>query len=191
MLLARIVGTTTVDEPFSGVDAPTQAIVLDILERLRQQLLNTYRSYLRAEQRAHDLADGLGAGGEGGDELGSLFADEGFAIEEDAATTEQARAFNAMSTRLRETVRSREQLLLDVSHELKTPLTRIKVALELGRADMPAVVRRNVGELEMFRHPGASAVVLGTRYGTNRSSGPRSPSFLASPGSTSAASPWT
>jgi signal transduction histidine kinase len=39
-------------------------------------------------------------------------------------------------------------LLLDVSHELKTPLTRLKVALELGKDNLPTVVRRNVGEME-------------------------------------------
>ena len=42
------------------------------------------------------------------------------------------RSFNAMSTGLREMLRSREQLLLDVSHELRSPLTRIKVALEMA-----------------------------------------------------------
>lgn len=44
---------------------------------------------------------------------------------------ELARAFNAMSTRLEEMARAREQLLLDVSHELRSPLTRLKVALEM------------------------------------------------------------
>lgn len=40
-------------------------------------------------------------------------------------------AFNHMVGRVREMVRSRDQLLLDVSHELRSPLTRMKVALEL------------------------------------------------------------
>ena len=48
-----------------------------------------------------------------GDELGDL-----------------ARTFNGMRERIRAMIRSREQLLLDVSHELRSPLTRIKVALE-------------------------------------------------------------
>jgi signal transduction histidine kinase len=39
-------------------------------------------------------------------------------------------SFNGMKNRLKEMLRSREQLLLDVSHELRSPLTRIKVALE-------------------------------------------------------------
>jgi signal transduction histidine kinase len=40
-------------------------------------------------------------------------------------------AFNEMVARVREMVRARDQLLLDVSHELRSPLTRMKVALEL------------------------------------------------------------
>lgn len=48
-----------------------------------------------------------------GDELGDL-----------------ARSFNEMRERIRAMLRSREQLLLDVSHELRSPLARMKVALE-------------------------------------------------------------
>ncbi len=40
-------------------------------------------------------------------------------------------AFNRMAGRVREMVRARDQLLLDVSHELRSPLTRLKVALAL------------------------------------------------------------
>ena len=40
-------------------------------------------------------------------------------------------AFNQMVQRVREMVQARDQLLLDVSHELRSPLTRMKVALEL------------------------------------------------------------
>jgi signal transduction histidine kinase len=40
-------------------------------------------------------------------------------------------AFNAMAARVKEMVRARDQLLQDVSHELRSPLTRLKVALAL------------------------------------------------------------
>jgi signal transduction histidine kinase len=39
-------------------------------------------------------------------------------------------AFNDMIKRVREMIKARDQLLLDVSHELRSPMTRIKVALE-------------------------------------------------------------
>lgn len=41
-----------------------------------------------------------------------------------------ADAFNSMTVRIRQMLHSREQLLLNVSHELRSPLTRMKVALE-------------------------------------------------------------
>jgi signal transduction histidine kinase len=40
-------------------------------------------------------------------------------------------AFNRMAGRVKEMVQARDQLLLDVSHELRSPLTRLKVALAL------------------------------------------------------------
>lgn len=39
-------------------------------------------------------------------------------------------AINDMAKRIKEMIQSRDQLLLDVSHELRSPITRIKVALE-------------------------------------------------------------
>ena len=41
-----------------------------------------------------------------------------------------AKAFNDMTDRIRGMLHTKEQLLLDVSHELRSPLTRVKVALE-------------------------------------------------------------
>jgi signal transduction histidine kinase len=41
-----------------------------------------------------------------------------------------AEAFNDMTERIREMLQAKEQLLLDVSHEMRSPLTRMKVALE-------------------------------------------------------------
>jgi signal transduction histidine kinase len=74
--------------------------------------------------------------------------DHGVAIRGRGELSELSTAFNDMTGRIREMIKAREQLLLDVSHELKTPLTRLKVALELGKDNLPAVVRRNVGEME-------------------------------------------
>lgn len=46
-----------------------------------------------------------------------------------------AEAFNAMVGRVRDMVRARDQLLLDVSHELRSPIARMRVALELPPDD--------------------------------------------------------
>ena len=60
-----------------------------------------------------------------------------------------AEAFDRMVGRVREMVRSRDRLLLDVSHELRSPLTRMKVALELGGDDaMKRRLEPNVAEME-------------------------------------------
>lgn len=43
---------------------------------------------------------------------------------------ELARSFNSMAKRIQKMIQARDQLLLDASHELRSPLTRVKVALE-------------------------------------------------------------
>jgi signal transduction histidine kinase len=90
------------------------------------------------------LADGVGRLSEGdfdvavptrsGDEFGAL-----------------TDAFNRMVGRVREMIGARERLLRDVSHELRSPLTRLKVALELV-ADpvMKARMAADVVEMEIM-----------------------------------------
>ncbi len=58
-------------------------------------------------------------------------------------------AFNQMVGRVGDMVRARDQLLLDVSHELRSPLTRMKVALELCANDgHTARLKATVSEME-------------------------------------------
>ena len=60
-----------------------------------------------------------------------------------------AQAFNAMARRLDRLLRSKEQLLLDVSHELRSPITRLKVQLEfLEDAEARESLRADVVEME-------------------------------------------
>jgi signal transduction histidine kinase len=60
-----------------------------------------------------------------------------------------AQAFNEMTERIREMLHARERLMLDLSHELRSPLTRLKVALEF-LPDDPArdSIRQDVAEME-------------------------------------------
>ncbi|MCS6990182.1 MAG: ATP-binding protein [Chloroherpetonaceae bacterium] len=61
---------------------------------------------------------------------------------------ELADSFNAMSKRIAETLQRERELLLDVSHELRSPLTRMKVALELlPDGEAKAQIQRDVNEL--------------------------------------------
>jgi signal transduction histidine kinase len=60
-------------------------------------------------------------------------------------------AFNQMVGRVKDMIRARDQLLLDVSHELRSPLTRLKVALELvGDPGMRARMVADVAEMEIM-----------------------------------------
>lgn len=48
-----------------------------------------------------------------------------------------ARDFNAMADRIEELLKGQRRLLADVSHELRSPLTRLGVGLELARRNIP------------------------------------------------------
>ena len=57
--------------------------------------------------------------------------------------------FNRMADRVQEMLRSKEQLLLDVSHELRSPLTRLKLALEMTPpGEMRESMGRDIVEME-------------------------------------------
>jgi signal transduction histidine kinase len=60
-------------------------------------------------------------------------------------------AFNQMVNRVKEMIQARDQLLLDVSHELRSPLTRMKVALALLPEDEnKASLDTDINEMEMM-----------------------------------------
>ena len=62
---------------------------------------------------------------------------------------ELAEAFNTMARRLTELLKSKEHLLLDMSHELRSPLTRIKVQLEFVKdEEIREALRADVQEME-------------------------------------------
>ncbi len=60
-----------------------------------------------------------------------------------------ARAFNQMTGRVQQMMDDRERLLADVSHELRSPLARIKVALELlPEGDKRDAIGQDIREME-------------------------------------------
>lgn len=60
-----------------------------------------------------------------------------------------AEGFNNMTDRIRDMLRTKEQLLLDVSHELRSPLTRAKVALEfLSEGKARDSIAGDISEME-------------------------------------------
>jgi len=60
-------------------------------------------------------------------------------------------AFNRMVGRIKDMIRTREQLLVDVSHELRSPLSRLKVAVQfVGEADIRARMVADLGALDIM-----------------------------------------
>ncbi len=77
-----------------------------------------------------------------------------------------AGAFNAMTGRIKEMLHARERLLLDVSHELRSPITRMKVALEF----MPATpvtdgMQADIHDMEVMISDILETQRLGSPYG--------------------------
>jgi signal transduction histidine kinase len=62
-----------------------------------------------------------------------------------------ADGYNTMTARIRTMLHAKEQLLLDVSHELRSPLTRMKVALEMSVDDpVKEPLRDDIREMEIM-----------------------------------------
>lgn len=60
-------------------------------------------------------------------------------------------SFNSMTNRIGDMIRSRDQLLRDVSHELRSPLTRIKIGLELLEdSEIKKGILSDVSEVNMM-----------------------------------------
>ncbi len=58
-------------------------------------------------------------------------------------------AFNAMIRRIRDTLKAQDQLLLNVSHELRSPITRMKLALEfIPAGDKKRQITADLAEME-------------------------------------------
>jgi len=76
-----------------------------------------------------------------------------FKVEGAVEIRQAAIAFITMRNRIQRQIRQRTQMLAGVSHDLRTPLTRMKLALELLRGD-PAVeeLKSDVAEMERMVH---------------------------------------
>jgi signal transduction histidine kinase len=77
-----------------------------------------------------------------------------------------AESFNDMTRRIREMLHVKQQLLLDVSHETRTPLTRIKLALEfLPESKRKASIQSDLQELAQMLDEILESGRLNSPYG--------------------------
>jgi len=77
-----------------------------------------------------------------------------------------AEAFNSMTGRISDMLRAREQLLLDVSHELRSPITRMKVALEfMPEAAAKQGLQADIHDMEAMISEIVETQRLGSPYG--------------------------
>ncbi|WP_248342390.1 sensor histidine kinase [Anaeromyxobacter paludicola] len=95
------------------------------------------RSLARPMERLAQTAHALGAG--------DLRARTGLARSDELGAV--AHAFDDMADRVEQLVRSQTELVANVAHELRTPLARIRVALDLAESGDPAVARESLAEI--------------------------------------------
>ncbi|MDH6592314.1 two-component system OmpR family sensor kinase [Variovorax sp. TBS-050B] len=109
--------------------------------------LGVYPIVRRLTQRLEALQRGVKQWGEG--DLSVRITEEG---QDEVA--DLSKRFNASAERIEQLVRSHKSLLANASHELRSPLTRIRMGLELmGERPSPAAreeISRNIGELDQL-----------------------------------------
>ncbi|MDM0107307.1 ATP-binding protein [Variovorax sp. J22R24] len=109
--------------------------------------LGVYPIVRRLTKRLETLQRGVQRWGEG--DLSVRVAEEG---QDEVA--DLSNGFNAAAARIEELVRSHKSLLANASHELRSPLTRIRMGLELmGDRPSPGAreeISRNIGELDQL-----------------------------------------
>ena len=101
------------------------------------------RNQVKSLRRLAEAADSFGKG----------LAVPSFKVEGAVEIRRAAVAFMTMRDRLQRQVRQRTQMLAGVSHDLRTPLTRMKLALELlGNDPTVAELKSDVAEMEHMVH---------------------------------------
>ncbi len=91
------------------------------------------------------------------DEVGKGNFDINVPVETADELGDLANSLNDMASNIKSSMKSKEQLLIDVSHELRSPLTRIKLGLEVGspkdkiNEDVREMERMITGLLENYR----------------------------------------
>jgi len=135
-------GTLAVDVPLSRLYTPTTYIFIMWMIGSSLVLISVAAVFLRNQvkslRRLAAAAEGFGKG-----------RPVAFSKIEGALEVRQAAAaFIQMRDRIQAQIRQRTEMLAGVSHDLRTPLTRMKLALDLMAGDAAVGLKSDVAEME-------------------------------------------
>lgn len=103
---------------------------------------------------------------EGVDKLGQGDMDVIVPVQNDDELGKLGQSFNEMTQKLKGHIKSKEQLLLDVSHELRSPLTRVKLALEFLPESKPKInITEDIKSIETMVTELLESARLDSNYG--------------------------
>lgn len=122
-----------------GIALPVRPVVIVIVVLAIVAILTvpTARRITRPVRRLIDAANRFGHG-----DLSARAPEAAPGARRGDELRELTMAFNDMAARIERLVRSQRQLVANVSHELRSPLTRIRVALDLLPSDSATAARR-------------------------------------------------
>ena len=123
LILKRAGGTFMVTASFIEESTESENIGLVLIVFLSVIFIAVYFAIRQILRPIQYLKEGVDKAGEG-------TFDQIIHVKKQDELGQLSRAFNFMTQKIRESFYSKEQLLLNVSHELRSPLTRIKVAAE-------------------------------------------------------------
>lgn len=132
------------DVPSDAAALPLQVLLLDYGVRIAVIALAAWWGSRWLARPTRDLvaaAQGLGGTLTGPQEPALL--DEGRGTRE---VREAARVFNAMARRLREQFKARGLMVAAISHDLRTPLTRLRMRIDAMDGDTGALLRQRAVE---------------------------------------------
>ena len=137
---------------FRGPPPPARGLLTILLVAAFSIALGAYPVVRRLTRRLEHLQQSVDTWGNG--QLSTRFAVEG---KDEVASL--AESFNQAAARIESLMQAQKNLLANASHELRSPLARIRMALELaasgvksapGQHDMQEELRRNIHELDQL-----------------------------------------
>ncbi|MCP4757342.1 MAG: HAMP domain-containing histidine kinase [Proteobacteria bacterium] len=121
---------------FIHTSSPSEILILGLISLLSIIFIGAYLMIRRILYPIHSLKSGVQQIGEGN-------FDYQLPVDKNDEMGQLSQAFNTMAQRVKDILLGKEQFLLNVSHELRSPLTRMKIAIEFLS---DSAVKNNINE---------------------------------------------